>query len=246
MNAARDHDEDPCINPTAIMHYSTGYSDAIDDFYGKDNRTPYIYRNVSMCGAAEQANNIKHDTHLNLKPLVPIHTSNGEPSRDRQIIQCKLFFLIAAHKTVQTGKQFVAVARITKGRESPFVNAQGKTYFYIPETKHQQFNTSTPLSDRELAGAICDERAFVIHKTTGTSCAPAGTYLVYRLNCSVPGVRNLRFEAFWDWGNGFTGKAAYDFVSLTAHDDCIMKPYTTLQKKLLNELWPGWERYMNC
>ncbi|KAI0452130.1 hypothetical protein F5B21DRAFT_527269 [Xylaria acuta] len=245
MNAARDDDENPCIDPTAIMHYTTGHFDTIGDATGMNDTSPYIYQNVSMYDITEQPDVIVDDTQLDFQPHANIGASNDGPSADAKIIRCKLFFLIAAHKTVQTGKEFVAVARITKGYENPFVNAQGKAYHYTPELKHQQFNTSTPLSKNELAGAACDDRAFAVHKRTGTSCAPAGTYLVYRLKRSEPGIRNLRFEAIWDWGGGFVGKASYDFVFLTAHDDYIMKPYTALQKKLLNELWPDWKKHIN-
>ncbi|KAI1756033.1 hypothetical protein F4782DRAFT_526588 [Xylaria castorea] len=227
MNVARDGDENPCIDPMAIMHYDMGHSEIISD-------------------ATKQTNIVVDDTQLDFQPIANVGTSYGGPAPISTIIQCKLFFLIAAHKTVQTGKEFVAVARITRGHENPFVNAQGTAYHYVPEVKHPQFNTSIPLLRKELAEATCDDRAFAVHKTTGTSCAPAGTYLVYRLKRSEPGIRNLRFEAIWDWGDGYIGKASYDFVFLTAHDDCIMKPYTTLQKKLLNELWPEWEKYIDC
>ncbi|KAI0865052.1 hypothetical protein F4860DRAFT_343625 [Xylaria cubensis] len=120
------------------------------------------------------------------------------------------------------------VARITNGHENPFVNAQGTANHYTPEVKHQQFNTAIPLTRRELAEATSDHRAFAVHKTTGTSCDPAGTYLVYRLRHSESGTRNLNFEAIWDWGNGFVGKASYDFVSLTACDDYAIKSYATI------------------
>ncbi|KAI8950691.1 hypothetical protein F4801DRAFT_579189 [Xylaria longipes] len=246
MNAVSGDDENPCIDPALLMNYTTQHLDTIGDTTGINDTTPYIYQNVLMYNTTEQQDVIRDDTLMNFQPPLNIGPSNGEPPTDPKIIQCKLFFLIAAHKKVQTGKEFVAVARITRGHENPFVNAQGMAYHYVPEIKHQQFNTSTLLTNKELAEAEYDDRAFAVHKKTGTSCAPAGTYMVYRLKRSEPGLKNLRFEAIWDWGDGFIGKASYDFVFLTAHDDCTMKPYTTLQKKLLNELWPEWEKHIDC
>ncbi|KAI0856272.1 hypothetical protein F4860DRAFT_529308 [Xylaria cubensis] len=252
MNVVRDDNENPCVDPTTIMHM--GHSNIISNATSM-NTTPYIYQNVSMYDSNNQTDTIVDNAqfhfqshpHFQPQPIASVGSSYySGPSTSPTIIQCKLYFLIAAHKIVQTGKEFVAVARITNGRENPFVNAQGTAYHYTPEVKHQQFNTTIQLTRRELAEAACDDRAFAVHKTTGTSCAPAGTYLVYRLRRSESGARNLRFEAIWDWGNGFIGKASYDFVSLTACDDFAVKPYTALQKKLLNELWPGWEMFIDC
>lgn len=144
---------------------------------------------------------------------------------------------------MQTGKEFIAVAWIphggTKRGENRFVNARGKAYHYIPDGRRRQFNTSIPLSGAELAGAVCDDRAFAVHKTTRTSCAPAGTYLVYKLKHSEPGKRNLRFEATWDWGHGVTAMASYDFVSLTAQDNCSMMPYSKWTLLVLTNLYWG-------
>lgn len=226
MNVAEDNDENPCIDPTEIMQYSTGNFNNIGEASGMNDTSPYLYQNVSMYDTMQQADPIMDNNYMGFPNPGNIGPSYGEPSTIPITIQCKLYFLIAAHKTVQTGKEFVAVARITRGNENPFVDAQGMAYHYIPERKHQQFNTSTPLSERELSGAACDDRAFAVHKAIGTSCAPAGTYLIYRLKRSESGIRNLRFEAFWNWGDGFVGKASYDFVFLTARDNCTMKPYS--------------------
>ncbi|KAI0445302.1 hypothetical protein F4803DRAFT_548250 [Xylaria telfairii] len=244
MNVVIDNEETRCIDPNMIMQYGTGINN-ISGASGTNATSPYIYQGSSMYGTMQQADAMTNGIYMNLPAPSNMGPSYVEPYTAPTIIQCKLYFLIAAHKVVQTGKEFVAVARITRGNENPFVDAQGIAYHYIPEKKHPQFNTSTPLSERELSGAACDNRAFAVHKTIGTSCAPAGTYLIYRLNRFEPGIRNLRFEAFWNWGDGFVGKASYDFVFLTAHDHYNMKPYTALQKKLLNELWPEWELHIN-
>ncbi|TRX93376.1 hypothetical protein FHL15_005651 [Xylaria flabelliformis] len=226
MNVVRDDNENPCVDPTAIMNYTMGHSNIIGN--ATTNYTPYIYQNELMYDTTDQTDTIVDNTQLHLQPQPFANVGSSYysgPSASPTIIQCKLYFLIAAHKNVQTGKEFVAVARITNGQENPFVNARGTAFHYSAEVRHQQFNTVIPLSQKELTGAVCDDRAFAVHKTTGTSCAPAGTYLVYRLRRSESGTRNLRFEAIWDWGNGFVGKASYDFVSLTAYDDFVMKSY---------------------
>ncbi|KAI1735512.1 hypothetical protein F4680DRAFT_452980 [Xylaria scruposa] len=247
MNVIGDDNQNPCVDPTAIMQYTMGTSNIIGD-PASMNDTPYIYEDVLMYDTTEQTSTIVDNTQFHFQPIPDVGTSYySGPPISPTVIQYKLHFLLAVRKNVQTGKEFVAVARITNGKkENPFVNAQGTAYHYIPTVKHQQFNTSSPLSQKELAEATCEDRVFAVHKTIGTSCAPAGTYMIYRLKCSESGTRNLRFEAIWDWGNGFVGRASYDFISLTAHDDCVMKPYTALQMKLLNELWPEWEMHLNC
>lgn len=122
------------------------------------------------------------------------------------------------------------MARIPHDRtekwENRFVSAYGKAYHYIPDGRCRQFNTSIPLSEAELAGAICEDQVFSVHKVMGTSCAPAGTYLVYILKRTEPGTRNLKFEATWDWGDGITATASYDFVALTAQDSYSVRPYS--------------------
>ncbi|KAJ2996680.1 hypothetical protein NUW58_g902 [Xylaria curta] len=228
MNIVYNVDGKPCVNPAALMANSIRLSNTVVD-----------------------------EASTNSRPTIEDANGDGAPSTDPEIIRCKLYFLIAAHKTVQTGKEFVAVARITRNKENPFVDAQARAYHYIPEGKHRQFNTSTPLTENEMASAVCDDRVFVVHKKVGTSwCvskpfmpiprAPAGTYLVYRLKRFDPGLRHLRFEASWDWGDGVIGKASYDFVFLKAQDSCKMKPYTAIQMRLLSELWPEWQDHLEC
>ncbi|KAI1118588.1 hypothetical protein F5Y14DRAFT_446950 [Nemania sp. NC0429] len=217
MNAARNDEASSCVNPTTLM-YTTAAPP------------------VSNLGGQHNMNGTEDNTHHSGLYNTPI------------TIRCKLYFIVAAHKIVQTGKVFVAVARIphggTSGGDNRFVNAQGKAYHYIPDRRRRQFNTSIPLSEVELAGASCDDRAFAVHKTTGTSCAPAGTYLVYLLRRAESGTRNLRFEATWDWGGGVTAQASYDFVSLTAQDGYNTKPYTSAQQRLLSEVWPEWKDHV--
>ncbi|KAI0408821.1 hypothetical protein F4802DRAFT_593693 [Xylaria palmicola] len=232
MNAACNNHVSPCIDPSLIMRNPTEHLDAATYDTDVNGADLYDYQGAPVYDETEQ-------------PVANHGLNESEPSTGAKIIRAKLYFLIAAHKAVQTGKGFIAVARITKDHQNPFVDAQGVAYHYIPDTKHQQFNTSTPLSKTELASAVCDDRAFTVLKTTGTSCAPAGTYLVYRLKRLEPGTRNVRFEASWDWGDGTIGQAAYDFVYLTAQHDIGMKSYTSLQKKLLGEIWPEWESYLD-
>jgi hypothetical protein len=234
MNATGGEDTIPCINPTAIMYNTASRSSAcIDD------TSPYPYQDILMYDAMEQPGvTIDDITDMGSQPYVKNGTDDGGSPANPKVIRCKLYFLVAAHKIVQTGKEFVAVARIPYGKtreeENPFVNAQGKAYHYVPEMRHRQFNTSIPLTATELAGAVCDDQAFVVHKEIGTSCAPAGTYLVYRLKRTEPGIRNLRFEATWDWGNGVTGIASYDFVALTAQDGCVSKDYSKINSPIVS------------
>ncbi|KAI1121148.1 hypothetical protein F5Y10DRAFT_272354 [Nemania abortiva] len=243
MNATRGDDATSCINPAEIMYNTSTRSNSI-----KDNSTSLCNQGVLLYNAPGQSNANTHDKDIEDQPDIEDGMEYGVPSAGPAMIRCKLFFLVAAHKTVQTGKEFVAVARIPKARheENPFVKAQGKAYHYIPEAKHRQFNTSIPLTAGELAGAAYNDEAFVVHKAAGSSCAPAGTYLVYRLKRTEPGTRNLRFEATWELGNGIMGTASYDFVALKAEDDHVMKQYTPVQKKLLSDLWPEWENYIEC
>ncbi|KAI1159269.1 hypothetical protein F5B18DRAFT_666875 [Nemania serpens] len=249
MNAAREDGTNPCINPTTIMYNTSARSGSITrGNHDMNGTSPYHYPDMIFGSIPEQPEAFIDDYNTNYQPEAEGSTHDSRPSNTPNTIRRKLYFLVAAHKTVQTCKEFVAVARIphskTKRGEIRFVNAQGKAYHYIPDGRCRQFNTSIPLSEAELAGAICDDRAFAVHKATGTSCAPAGTYLVYRLTRTEPGTRNLRFEATWDWGDGITATASYDFVALTAHDSRGMRPYTSVQKRLLSDLWPAWEDYI--
>ncbi|KAJ8133482.1 hypothetical protein O1611_g134 [Lasiodiplodia mahajangana] len=248
MNASRGNDATPCIDPAEIMYDTAARSNPAMNRTYVDSTIPYP-RSVLLSNAAEQLNTAK-DTDTNNQPGVEDSTEVGGSSAAPKVIRRKLFFLVAAHKTVQTGKDFVAVARIpcdkAENDETAFVNVQAIAYHYVPEVKHQQFNTSMPLTARELAGAARNDQAFAVHKTMGSSCAPAGIYLVYRLKRTDPGTRNLRFEATWDSANGTTGKASYDFIALKAEDDYSMKKYTQVQKKLLGELWPEWKKYIEC
>ncbi|KAI0101685.1 hypothetical protein GGR51DRAFT_574512 [Nemania sp. FL0031] len=250
MNASRSRDVTPCVNPAEIMYDTAERSNPTmnrNNAYMNDIN-PYP-RDVLLSNAMGQPNTTEDKGTMN-QPGVEDNTEDGGPSPDPKVIRRKLFFLVAAHKTVQTGKEFVAVARIpydkNKDDEKLFANVQAIAYHYIPEGRHQQFNTSAPLTTGELAGAACNDQAFAVHKTMGSSCAPAGTYLIYRLKRTDPGIRNLRFEATWDCSNGTTGTASYDFIALKAEDDYIMKTYTKAQKKLLGELWPEWEAFVGC
>ncbi|KAJ8124095.1 hypothetical protein ONZ43_g100 [Nemania bipapillata] len=232
------------------MYNNAPRSDAMVRGTCVDNARPCLHQDMSMHDVMGKLGVAMDDPATDNQPFAENGAGNSKPLADPKVIRRKLYFLVAAHKTVEVGKEFVAVARIThsKTREerNMFVNAHARAYHYTPEMSHRQFNTSTPLTPGELAGATCNDQAFVVHKAVGTSGAPAGTYLVYRLKRTEPGTRNLRFEATWDWGNGITGTASYDFVALTARDDYISREYTPGQRNLLNILWPEWENYTEC
>ncbi|KAI1151016.1 hypothetical protein F4825DRAFT_451954 [Nemania diffusa] len=239
MNAARWADDTPCINPAVIMYNTAKSSNALTKSASGDGTGPDLHQDLLMDDAIEQPDDTIDDT-----------MDDGGPPTNPEVIRCKLSFAIAAHKTVPTGKEFVAVARIpynqTIQQENPFVNAQGKAYHYDPEIRRPRFNTSITLTPNELANAACNDQSFVVHVTNGTSFAPAGNYLIYRLKRSGPGTRNLRFEATWDSGKGVTGTASYDLKSMVAHDDCEVTAYTWNQKILLDTLWPEWTNYIEC
>ncbi|KAI0206097.1 hypothetical protein F4808DRAFT_408880 [Astrocystis sublimbata] len=163
-----------------------------------------------------------------------------------RVIQCKLYFLLASHKKVQTGKEWLAIARVLWDEKTIFVNARGVAFHYIPEFKRYQFNTTEPLSPMEVMGAQRDDRAITVHKKMGHSCAPAGTYVIFRLNRRDPGKRNLRFEVLWEWGPNIVGRASYNFVFLEAYEKYDMKPYTPFQTNLLDDLWPEWRKHVDC